>query len=52
MLCQLSGGPRTSGAVGISAHDRRPPVNGGCDTAVPLAHFVAFGVENIAVVDI
>ncbi|MFG3399020.1 hypothetical protein [Streptomyces parvus] len=48
----ITGGPGTSGAVGNSAHGRRPPVNRGRDAAVPLAHFVVFGVGNIAVVDI
>lgn len=49
MICWLSGGPETSGAMGISVHNRLPPGEIGRDTAVPMAHFVV-GVGNIAVV--
>lgn len=36
--------------MGISTHGHRPHAHGGRGTAVPLSHFVAFGVGKIAVV--
>jgi phage replication-related protein YjqB (UPF0714/DUF867 family) len=51
MTVWLSGGPGTSGALGISTHGHRPQVLDGCDVSVPLAHFVTFGVGNWLTVD-